>query len=65
MTPDTFRAEVFRTHFEVNVMGAVNCIQAVLPAMRSRRAGRIAITSSVTGYVGLPLAAAYGAQRRS
>ena len=63
VTPETFRAEVFRTHFAVNVMGAVNCIQAVLPAMRARRAGRIAITSSVTGYVGLPLASAYGATK--
>lgn len=63
VTPETFRAEVFRTHFDVNVMGAVNCIQAVLPAMRARRAGRIAITSSVTGYVGLPLASAYGATK--
>ena len=63
VTPDAFRAEVFRTHFDVNVMGAVNCIQAVLPAMRSRGAGRIAITSSVTGYVGLPLASAYGATK--
>jgi short-subunit dehydrogenase len=63
VTPETFRAETFRTHLDVNVMGAVNCIQAVLPAMRSRRAGRIAITSSVTGYVGLPLASAYGATK--
>ncbi len=63
VTPDDFRAEVFRRHLDVNVMGAVNCIQAVLPAMRARRAGRIAITSSVTGYVGLPLASAYGATK--
>ena len=63
VTPDAFRAQIFRTHFDVNVMGAVNCIQAVLPAMRARGAGRIAITSSVTGYVGLPLASAYGATK--
>ena len=63
VTPDSFRAETFRAHFDVNVMGAVNCIQAVLPAMRARRAGRIAVTSSVTGYAGLPLASAYGATK--
>ena len=63
VTPDTFRAEVFRMHLDVNVMGAVNCIQAVLPGMRSRRVGRIAVTSSVTGYAGLPLASAYGATK--
>ena len=63
VTPETFRAEVFRTHLDVNIMGAVNCIEAVLPEMRARRAGRIAITASVTGFVGLPLASAYGATK--
>lgn len=63
VTPDTFRAQIFRTHLDVNVMGAVNCIEAVLPPMRARRAGRIAITASVTGYAGLPLASAYGATK--
>ncbi len=63
VTPETFRAELFREHLDVNIMGAVNCIQAVLPAMRSARRGRIAITASVTGYAGLPLASAYGATK--
>jgi short-subunit dehydrogenase len=63
VTPDDLRPEVFRDHFEVNAMGAVNCIAAVLPAMRARRSGRIAVTSSVTGLAGLPLASAYGATK--
>jgi NAD(P)-dependent dehydrogenase (short-subunit alcohol dehydrogenase family) len=63
VTPDDLRPEVFRNHFEVNAMGAVNCIAAVLPAMRARRSGRIAVTSSVTGLAGLPLASAYGATK--
>ena len=63
VTPDDLRPEMFRNHFEVNAMGAVNCIAAVLPAMRARRSGRIAVTSSVTGLAGLPLAAAYGATK--
>jgi short-subunit dehydrogenase len=61
--PDTFTAEAFRAHVEVNVMGTVNCIQAVLPEMLSRRAGRIAVVASVTGYAPLPMAAAYGATK--
>jgi NAD(P)-dependent dehydrogenase (short-subunit alcohol dehydrogenase family) len=63
VTPDTFTAEKFRRHLDVNVMGTVHCIEAVLPGMRRRGAGRIAVTSSVTGYVGLPLASAYGSTK--
>jgi short-subunit dehydrogenase len=44
-------------------MGAVNGIAAVLPRMIARRAGHIAIVSSVAGYRGLPSAAAYGASK--
>jgi short-subunit dehydrogenase len=63
VTPDTFSADVFRRHLEVNVMGTVHCIETVLPAMRERRAGRIAIVASVTGFAALPRAAAYGATK--
>jgi short-subunit dehydrogenase len=41
-------------------MGAVNGIAAVLPGFLARRAGHIAVVSSVAGYRGLPQAAAYG-----
>ena len=61
--PDTFTAEAFRPHVEVNVMGTVNCIQAVLPDMLARRSGRIAVVASVTGFAPLPMAAAYGATK--
>jgi short-subunit dehydrogenase len=63
VTPDTFTADVFRRHLDVNVMGAVHCIEAVLPAMRKGRHGRIAVVASVTGYAALPRAAAYGATK--
>lgn len=63
VTPETFTADVVREHLDVNVMGVVNCVQAVLPGMLERRAGRIAVVSSVTAYAGLPLAAAYGASK--
>ncbi len=42
--------EEFKAVFEVNVFGAVNVIQAVLPAMRARRAGCIINITSVSGY---------------
>ncbi len=41
--------EELRAQFEVNVFGAVAMIQAVLPAMRGRRAGRIVNITSVSG----------------
>ena len=34
--PEDFSAELFRPHIEVNIMGTVNCIEAVLPHMRAR-----------------------------
>ena len=56
-------AAVFREHLDVTVMGTVHCIEALLPAMLERRAGRIAVVASVTGFAGLPRAAAYGATK--
>jgi NAD(P)-dependent dehydrogenase (short-subunit alcohol dehydrogenase family) len=44
-------AEV-RAQFEVNVFGAIAVLQAVLPFMRTRRAGRLINISSVSGMVG-------------
>lgn len=61
--PGEFTAEVFRPQVEVNIMGTVNCIQAVLPDMLARRSGRIAVVASVTGFAALPMASAYGATK--
>lgn len=58
-----FTAAAYRTNVEVNLMGTVNCLEALMPPMMSRRAGHIAVVSSLTGYVGLPSAAAYGATK--
>lgn len=54
------RAEDFRELVELNLMGTVHCLAAVLPPMLARGRGRIAIVASVAGYRGLPSAAAYG-----
>ncbi len=56
----TLSAETFRTLIELNLMGTVNCLEAVLPGMMQRGTGHIAIVASLAGYRGLPTAAAYG-----
>jgi short-subunit dehydrogenase len=63
VTPETFGADLVRSHVEVNVMGTVHCIESVLPEMLRRRAGRIAVVASVTGFAALPRAEAYGATK--
>ncbi|HSG95974.1 MAG TPA: SDR family NAD(P)-dependent oxidoreductase [Afifellaceae bacterium] len=49
-----------RTGIEVNYMGVVHAINALLPGMIARGRGHIAIVASVAGYRGLPRSAAYG-----
>jgi NAD(P)-dependent dehydrogenase (short-subunit alcohol dehydrogenase family) len=46
--------EEVRHQFDVNVFGAVAMIQAVLPGMRKRRAGRILNITSMGGYITFP-----------
>ncbi len=50
----------FAQSMQVNYMGVVNCLSALVPALMSRARGHVVILSSVTGYGGLPRAAAYG-----
>jgi NADP-dependent 3-hydroxy acid dehydrogenase YdfG len=59
----TLDVDAFRRSFDLNLMGVVNGIAAVLPAMIARGNGQVAITASVAGYGGLPNAAAYGAAK--
>ena len=58
-----FSSEAFQQLLDVNLMGAVHGLAAILPRFINRRRGRIAIMSSVAGYRGLPSAAAYGATK--
>jgi NAD(P)-dependent dehydrogenase (short-subunit alcohol dehydrogenase family) len=53
-------AAVFRDLVELNLMGTVHCLEALLPRMIARRGGRIAVVASLAGYRGLPTSAAYG-----
>jgi NAD(P)-dependent dehydrogenase (short-subunit alcohol dehydrogenase family) len=57
---ESFAPAPFRKLMEINYMGAVNGIAAVLPNFLARGAGHVAVVSSVAGYRGLPQAAAYG-----
>ncbi len=63
MSAADFDAERYRVHVEVNLMGTVHMLEALLPAYLAARRGQIAIVSSVAGYRGLPTAAAYGATK--
>jgi short-subunit dehydrogenase len=55
-----FRTEMFRRMYEVNYLGVVNVLAAALPKFRARRSGHLSWIASVSGYRGLPKAAAYG-----
>lgn len=52
-----------RALFDVNLVGAIAMIQAVLPAMRARRAGRIINITSVSGLAPWSGTGIYGASK--
>jgi NAD(P)-dependent dehydrogenase (short-subunit alcohol dehydrogenase family) len=58
-----FEHDKFRKSFDVNLMGTVNALGAIIPVMVPRKRGQIWITSSVAGYGALPTSAAYGATK--
>ncbi|MGC4083048.1 MAG: SDR family oxidoreductase [Vicinamibacterales bacterium] len=51
--------------FETNFFGAVRMCQAVLPAMRARRSGRIINVGSMAGVIPLPFLGAYCASKHA
>ena len=57
---DAFSPEPFRKMYEVNYLGVINVLAAAMPAMRKRKRGHLSWIASVSGYRGLPKAAAYG-----
>lgn len=58
-----FQSATLRKLIAVNLMGAAHGLEALLPDMLARGAGRIAVVASVAGYRGLPSAAAYSASK--
>jgi short-subunit dehydrogenase len=53
----------YRRHVDINLMGLVHGVEAVLPEMRRARAGTIVGVSSVAGYRGFPSSQAYGSTK--
>jgi short-subunit dehydrogenase len=47
----------------VNLLGAVNTVEPLLPAMCSRRSGHIAVVASIAAYRGLPYSPGYSASK--
>ena len=52
--------DTYKEHINVNYLGALNCYEAFLPKMLLSKKGQIIIMSSISGWIGLPKAAAYG-----
>jgi NAD(P)-dependent dehydrogenase (short-subunit alcohol dehydrogenase family) len=58
-----FDLQLFHSLININYLGVVNCISALLPGMRKLAQGEILITASLSGYCGLPGAAPYSASK--
>ena len=57
------QVENFAKTIDVNLMGVVNALDAVMGPMLARGQGHISWVSSVAGYGGLPNSAAYGSSK--
>ena len=57
--------EVYRTMFELNVLGQIALTKAVLPVMVEQGSGHLLVTSSVAGKVGVPLRTGYCAAKHA
>jgi short-subunit dehydrogenase len=52
-----------RRIFEVNVMGVLNTVQPILPRMKARGAGQVALMASLASFRHFPTAPAYSASK--
>ncbi len=60
---DDLNLEHFQATYDVNLMGVVRCLLPVLKYFAANNTGHVAIVSSVSGFRGLPKAAAYGSSK--
>jgi 3-hydroxybutyrate dehydrogenase len=58
-------AALFRRMMDVNFMGVVYAVQAVLPAMKERRYGRVVAVASTAGLKGYAYVSAYSAAKHA
>jgi NADP-dependent 3-hydroxy acid dehydrogenase YdfG len=56
-------AEALARQVRVNLLGAINTVEPLLPALCSRRRGRIAVIASIAAYRGLPYSPGYCASK--
>ncbi len=62
---EELRLDDLRKQYETNVIGVLRVTQAVLPAMRERRSGRILNMSSIAGKIASPLMGAYASSKHA
>jgi len=60
MRATQFELDEALRHQQVNYVGALHMLDAVLPTLLKQRAGHVSVISSVAGYRGLPNSLAYG-----
>jgi NAD(P)-dependent dehydrogenase (short-subunit alcohol dehydrogenase family) len=60
---ESFRAEDFTAQIQVNLIGVINTLDAVLPGMCQRNRGHVAVLSSMASYRGLPHMGGYCASK--
>jgi NAD(P)-dependent dehydrogenase (short-subunit alcohol dehydrogenase family) len=58
-----FRAEELNAQVQVNLIGVINSVGAVLPGMCQRRRGHLVVLSSLASYRGLPRMGGYCASK--
>jgi NAD(P)-dependent dehydrogenase (short-subunit alcohol dehydrogenase family) len=60
MRAQSFDLAAAKRLLEVNLIGVLNCLDQILPALLRQRSGGVGIVSSMAGYAGLPKALIYG-----
>ncbi|MEO6410199.1 MAG: SDR family NAD(P)-dependent oxidoreductase [Burkholderiaceae bacterium] len=60
MRATEFDLDEMLRHNQVNYVGALHLLDAVLPLLRAQRSGHLSLVASVAGYRGLPNALGYG-----
>jgi len=58
-----FNHEAVAKVININLLGAVNAVSAVLPSMLENKSGQLVAVSSLAGFRGLPKSAAYSASK--
>jgi NAD(P)-dependent dehydrogenase (short-subunit alcohol dehydrogenase family) len=53
----------FRKTYEINYFGVINGLVPIAARFKARGRGHVVLVGSVSGYMGLPLAAAYGSSK--